>query len=104
MNELIAEHELEEKLAAAIDLTNGKSHHDESRPSVGRAGVYADADTSKSTRSMKEQMMKIIASLENDIAEAMAIRRIITHRIDDMTLALNASKAAFDTVQNMPSS
>jgi hypothetical protein len=68
----------------------------------GKTNIVADVtnkDVDRSTRSMSEQMYKIIAGLEDDISDAIEIRDIVNKRISDLSKALNAARASLDVLK-----
>ena len=58
-----------------------------------------NADTSRSTRSMEEQMYRIIENLENDIEQARDVRDTVNRRILDLQLSLEATMAAVSVLK-----
>jgi hypothetical protein len=56
-------------------------------------------DTGRASRSMLDQMTTIVAGLEKELAEADGIRINVLHRMRDLKLALDASKAAVETLK-----
>ena len=59
-----------------------------------------NADTSRATRSMEDQMYKIIEGLHADIDEARQVRETVNRRIRDLQISLEATMAAVEVIKN----
>jgi hypothetical protein len=56
-------------------------------------------DTARATRNMLDQLNNIIKGLESELAECDGIRLNVLHRMTDLKLALDASRAAVETLK-----
>jgi TATA-box binding protein (TBP) (component of TFIID and TFIIIB) len=98
---------LEKDLAAVMDESfKPDSFKPEQRPRLvkpgeltGVVGEATNADIHRATRSMAEQMEKIVANLEKDIGQTNEVRNVVTQRILDLQKALNAAQDALSILK-----
>jgi hypothetical protein len=69
-------------------------------PAKATPAVQAtNEDTGRASRSMLDQMNNIVTGLEKELADTDAVRLNVLHRMQDLKLALDASKMAVETLK-----
>jgi hypothetical protein len=90
------EQALNKSLSQALAEGMAENHElAEVRPGVSNIAKVTNPDTGRSSRSMEEQMQKIIAGLDREIADAEQVRDVVDRRINDLSKARAVAKTAY---------
>lgn len=68
-------------------------------PKVNSVTQATNEDTARASRNMLDQMNTIVAGLERELTECDVVRLNVLHRMHDLKLALDATRAAVETLR-----